>query len=190
MVVVWLTDSSLSVASIRPIALVSRAAPLVAQPMLCRPSDSPESRRKKDWSFNPIASMSLPLSRSHCILVGRNADSSCVARGWYGFQETMSSVEVSAHRPSSCQKRTHKQPQGYTRRLLLDVEKLSCGSHTRAPKPISVSCVCRGAEARTVNFPREKAVHLIVQVSGFPGQTVFTGSLHTCFVCPALLQIL
>ena len=25
----------------------------------------------------------------------------------------------------------------------------SCGCHTRAPKPISVSCVCRGAEART-----------------------------------------
>ena len=33
--------------------------------------------------------------------------------------------------------------------LLSDIEKLGCGCHTRAPKPISVSCVCRGAEART-----------------------------------------
>ena len=32
--------------------------------------------------------------------------------------------------------------------LLSDIEKLGCGCHTRAPKPISVSCVCRGAEAR------------------------------------------
>ena len=36
------------------------------------------------------------------------------------------------------------------RQLLSDIEKLGCGCHTRAPKPISVSCVCRGAEARTV----------------------------------------
>ena len=36
-----------------------------------------------------------------------------------------------------------------TRQLLSDIEKLGCGCHTRAPKPISVSCVCRGAEART-----------------------------------------
>ena len=46
------------------------------------------------------------------------------------------------------------------RQLLSDIEKLGlrlshqgtqtgCGCHTRAPKPISVSCVCRGAEART-----------------------------------------
>ena len=35
-----------------------------------------------------------------------------------------------------------------TRQLLSDIEKLGCGCHTRAPKPISVSCVCRGAEAR------------------------------------------
>ena len=35
-----------------------------------------------------------------------------------------------------------------TRQLLSDVEKLGCGCHTRAPKPISVSRVCRGAEAR------------------------------------------
>ena len=34
------------------------------------------------------------------------------------------------------------------RQLLSDIEKLGCGCHTRAPKPISVSCVCRGAEAR------------------------------------------
>ena len=33
------------------------------------------------------------------------------------------------------------------RQLLSDIEKLGCGCHTRAPKPISVSCVCRGAEA-------------------------------------------
>ena len=35
-----------------------------------------------------------------------------------------------------------------TRQLLSDTEKLRCGCHTRAPKPTSVSCVCRGAEAR------------------------------------------
>ena len=35
------------------------------------------------------------------------------------------------------------------RQLLSDIEKLGCGCHTRAPKPISVSCVCRGAKART-----------------------------------------
>ena len=35
-----------------------------------------------------------------------------------------------------------------TRQLLSDIEKLGCGCHPRAPKPISVSCVCRGAEAR------------------------------------------
>ena len=34
------------------------------------------------------------------------------------------------------------------RQLLSDIEKLGCGCHTRAPKPSSVSCVCRGAEAR------------------------------------------
>ena len=34
------------------------------------------------------------------------------------------------------------------RQLLSDIEKLGCGCHTRAPNPISVSCVCRGAEAR------------------------------------------
>ena len=34
------------------------------------------------------------------------------------------------------------------KQLLSDIEKLGCGCHTRAPKPISVSCVCRGAEAR------------------------------------------
>ena len=32
--------------------------------------------------------------------------------------------------------------------LLSDIEKLGCGCHTRAPKPISVSCVCRGEESR------------------------------------------
>ena len=36
------------------------------------------------------------------------------------------------------------------RQLLSDIEKLGCGCHTKAPKPICVSCVCRGAEARTV----------------------------------------
>ena len=40
------------------------------------------------------------------------------------------------------------------RQLLSDIEKLGCGCHTRAPKPISVSCVCRGAEARTIFFPQ------------------------------------
>ena len=35
------------------------------------------------------------------------------------------------------------------RQLLSDIDKLGCGCHTRAPKPISVSCVSRGAEART-----------------------------------------
>ena len=34
------------------------------------------------------------------------------------------------------------------KQLLSDIEKLGCGCHTRAPKPISVSCVCWGAEAR------------------------------------------
>ena len=38
------------------------------------------------------------------------------------------------------------------RQLLSDIEKLGCGCHTRAPKPISVSCVCRGAEARNLLF--------------------------------------
>ena len=37
------------------------------------------------------------------------------------------------------------------RQLLSDIEKLGCGCHTRAPKPISVSCVCRGAEARRID---------------------------------------
>ena len=37
-----------------------------------------------------------------------------------------------------------------TRQLLSDNEKLGCGCHTRAPKPISVSRVCRGAEAKTL----------------------------------------
>ena len=36
-----------------------------------------------------------------------------------------------------------------------------CGCHTRAPKPISVSCVCRGAEARTVARYSTKYVTLI-----------------------------
>ena len=36
-----------------------------------------------------------------------------------------------------------------TRQLLSDIEELGCGYHTRPPKPISVSCVCKGAEART-----------------------------------------
>ena len=34
------------------------------------------------------------------------------------------------------------------RQRLSDIEKLGCGCHTRALKPISVSCVCRGAEAK------------------------------------------
>ena len=36
-----------------------------------------------------------------------------------------------------------------TRQLLSEIEKLGCGCHTRAPRPISVSCVCMGAEARS-----------------------------------------
>ena len=32
--------------------------------------------------------------------------------------------------------------------------QVGCGCHTRAPKPISVSCVCRGAEARNTPFRR------------------------------------
>ena len=40
--------------------------------------------------------------------------------------------------------------------LLSDIEKLGCGCHTRAPKPISVSCVRRGAEART--HPMESSI--------------------------------
>ena len=39
-----------------------------------------------------------------------------------------------------------------TRQLVSDIEKLGCGCHSRAPKPISVSCVCRGAEERTVLY--------------------------------------
>ena len=30
--------------------------------------------------------------------------------------------------------------------------QVGCGCHSRAPKPISVSCVCRGAEARNTPF--------------------------------------
>ena len=34
------------------------------------------------------------------------------------------------------------------RQLLSDIEKLGCGCHTRAPKSISVSCVCVGVQRR------------------------------------------
>ena len=40
------------------------------------------------------------------------------------------------------------------RQLLSDIEKLGCGCHTRAPKPISVSCVYRSAEVRNKYFLR------------------------------------
>ena len=42
------------------------------------------------------------------------------------------------------------------RQLLSDIGKLGCGCHTRAPKPMSVTCVCRGAEARTVTAVRRR----------------------------------
>ena len=49
------------------------------------------------------------------------------------------------------------------RQLLSDIEKLGCGCHTRAPKPISVSCVCRGAEARRlfVSLPMHNAIQRV-----------------------------
>ena len=57
--------------------------------------------------------------------------------------------------------------------LLSDIEKLGCGCHTRAPKPISVSCVCRGAEARIRTFSRKYEKYEVKSRTKISAITVF-----------------